>query len=259
MTLIMYDYRHAQRTQFTNFGVPTLWSFMAKTHTQDGTKTVSKVPFSLLEPREGEMINLERKLLYCFRCNHGWLQRTPVKFPKQCPNCSSPYWMNKEHAHKTVAQGRCPYGEAATIFLKLIAIATDDCVLWPYAQRSGYGAVSIEGEIRDTHVTAWEIAHKREVPEGLMICHTCDIKLCINQRHLFLGTSQDNIRDMMRKERGLVGELCPTVKLSDAKVRTILSLTDRVGKDLAAQFNVSRATISRIRTGKRSLLSTLAG
>jgi (p)ppGpp synthase/HD superfamily hydrolase len=38
--------------------------------------------------------------LFCYRCQHSWVQRKET-LPKTCPNkkCNSPYW-NKPRAHK---------------------------------------------------------------------------------------------------------------------------------------------------------------
>ena len=45
-------------------------------------------------------------------------------------------------------------------FARLVAIETDECVLWPHGVSSrGYGAISIENRTRAVHVLACEIAH----------------------------------------------------------------------------------------------------
>lgn len=47
--------------------------------------------------------------------------------------------------------------------------------------------------------------HKRRIKEGMNICHTCDNRLCVNPEHLWEGTQSANVKDMVRKQRGLVG------------------------------------------------------
>ena len=39
------------------------------------------------------------------------------------------------------------------------------------------------------------------ISKGMMVCHSCDNPLCVNPKHLFLGTQKDNIQDLMKKNR----------------------------------------------------------
>lgn len=50
------------------------------------------------------------------------------------------------------------------------------------------------------HRLAYELT-KGEIPKGMLIRHTCDNTLCINPKHLLLGTAKDNYDDMVSRNR----------------------------------------------------------
>ena len=52
-----------------------------------------------------------------------------------------------------------------------------------------------------TNRASWQ-AHFGPIKNGLHVLHICDIPLCVNPDHLFLGTHQDNMDDKERKGRG---------------------------------------------------------
>lgn len=70
------------------------------------------------------------------------------------------------------------------------------CWLWNGPIDSyGYG---MHGK-RRAHRFSFEIHNSP--PGDLFVCHRCDNPPCVNPDHLFLGTQQDNMNDMVAKDR----------------------------------------------------------
>lgn len=87
------------------------------------------------------------------------------------------------------------------------------------------------------------------IPSGMLLRHTCDNTLCINPKHLLLGTHQDNSNDMVLRNRSLSGEKNPSAKLKDTEVLEIRDLYNlRVFNQtqLGTIYGVSQRQISNI-------------
>ena len=129
------------------------------------------------------------------------------------------------------------------------------CWIWTASKATnGYGQIKRPKQRRQipAHRLSYLI-HKGEIPEDAVICHTCDVRACVNPEHLFLGSKKDNSLDMVGKGRHLYGERAPSVKLTEVDVLVIL---DRIRKGekqaaLAREYGVGPMEISRIKTGKR--------
>ena len=80
------------------------------------------------------------------------------------------------------------------------------CWEWTGARLlKGYGVFSVEkitgwGTI-PAHRFSW-ILHNGIIPRGMCVLHKCDNPPCVNPEHLFLGTKNDNNKDMAIKKRG---------------------------------------------------------
>lgn len=81
-------------------------------------------------------------------------------------------------------------------------IDENGCWLWTKG-RSGrrYGQLRLpDGSALAAHRLSYEM-HKGPIPEGMFVCHTCDVQHCVNPDHLWLGTNSDNINDCVAKGR----------------------------------------------------------
>lgn len=125
----------------------------------------------------------------------------------------------------------------------------DGCWLWTGMTASnGYGQFGPFGQLKSAHRFSWELANDRPVPGGMEVCHRCDNPPCVNPEHLFLGTTLENKRDCVKKNRDRFGERHGNAKLTSADVAEIrrLRAAGLLLKTIAAQFQVTQTTVSGI-------------
>lgn len=128
------------------------------------------------------------------------------------------------------------------------------CWLWTgYRNREGYGRISSREGPKSAHRVSYEI-FKGPIPEGSLVCHSCDHPWCVNPAHLWVGTNQDNMTDMIKKGRQgkLYGEESSNSKLSEKQVHKILDLLEKGIRRsvIAKKFKVCKSTIDLIKQGR---------
>lgn len=87
------------------------------------------------------------------------------------------------------------------------------------------------------------------IPEGLYVCHTCDVRECINPKHLFIGNHQENMDDMVSKNRNPKRDLHGRAKLTLEAVEEIRSGKINC-KETMEKYGVSSSTFYDARSGK---------
>lgn len=115
------------------------------------------------------------------------------------------------------------------------------CWLWSGPTNTKYGRLSVGDKIISAHRYSYTIS-KGQIPDGLMVCHICDVPTCVNPDHLFIGTAKDNFDDMASKNRhdctGLSKVGNP--KLTIDQVREIRSLKGKFKlREMAKMYDLT--------------------
>jgi hypothetical protein len=122
------------------------------------------------------------------------------------------------------------------------------CWLWSgTVVRGGYGRIKFRRRYHLAHRVSF-ILHCGEIPEGIDVCHKCDVPYCVNPEHLFLASHAENMADMVRKGRQAVGTRQGNAKLTPWQIMTIRAMKTSQ-RAMARKFQVSRKTIQKVQRG----------
>ena len=128
------------------------------------------------------------------------------------------------------------------------------CWLWGGGiNAGGYGIFNAGNKCVLAHRFAWQ-AQRGEIPDGMAICHKCDVPSCVNVGHLWLGTNVDNNldRDQKGRSRGgsMQGENHPQARITSEAVIDIRS--KRLSRqEYAVKYGLAYKTIWEIDRHKK--------
>ena len=206
--------------------------------TQNTTPDTSQeIPYGYCHWGCGQKTNLSTQN----RPQRGFMRGEPVRFVRG--HAAPPPQSARSHFDKYLVPG-----------------APDECWLWKgWQDRKGYGMLEV-GSKRDgtrRRVSAHRLSYELNVgpiPASMSVCHRCDMPLCCNPAHLWLGTHVENMADRDAKERTrsgspfTAGHTYQTRKLTSEMVAAIRARLAQGEKEvaLAREFGVSETTMWRV-------------
>lgn len=122
------------------------------------------------------------------------------------------------------------------------------CWEWQmYRNPAGYGQLRVNRKAWLVHRFVYHHCVEN-VPDGLVVMHSCDNPSCCRPRHLQLGTHNHNQQDKILKGKGNGGESNGRAKLTQLQIEEIRTRVAAGEKQihLAAEFQVNRSCVSKI-------------
>jgi hypothetical protein len=140
---------------------------------------------------------------------------------------------------------------AARFWSNVDRLGPDDCWRWlGTTDVRGRGQVylgRVNGRLIRASATrmAWELMNGA-IPDGQKLCHTCDnVRCCNAQRHLFLGSQLQNLRDCSFKHRrNAFGQ--QKLQVADVRELRALAAAGTPRKAIAQRFGIAPHTVTLI-------------
>jgi hypothetical protein len=202
---------------------------------------------------------------------HGSLTN-PVRTPKPFEKCSVDGCDSKVHAHGMCgkhAQRMARYGRTDFVKKSPTLPYFETCfekhesgcwLMTTGAVDTGYAHFC--GKL--AHRVSYRF-YKGEIPKGMVVMHSCDVRHCVNPAHLHLGTHKMNTDDMIAKGRqrapsrkfGVENNLCKFTAEDVAEIRRLYK-SGLTMREIASRYRVHHGTVSKYIRNDRVLPMTSA-
>lgn len=141
-------------------------------------------------------------------------------------------------------------------FLANISVG-EPAACWPWLGATvigcGYGRFSLDELSVRAHRHIYILIHG-PIANNLVVRHKCDNPVCVNPRHLTLGTPKQNTADKYERGRAADrrGTKHPLARLSEAQVQAIRRAVSLGQKHhaVAQAYGISRQHVGRITRGE---------
>lgn len=145
-------------------------------------------------------------------------------------------------------------------FWEKVDIPESDDACWEWRAslfKDGYGKFWLDRTMKRAHRVSYEM-HVGEAGE-LHVLHECDNRKCVNPKHLFLGTNDENVKDKIAKGRmpkppSFEGARNPASKVDDkvvSEIRAAYAVGGVSQYALADKYGLTQSHVSNIINGKR--------
>lgn len=154
------------------------------------------------------------------------------------------------------ALGKLPDDNFRKRFWSKVDIRSADlCWNWKaFVTHKGYGQFQIRHQ-RPAHAHKVALALTKGLSKEKLACHTCDNRLCCNPDHLYEGTPQSNMTDMISRGRAkhppILGERNGNASLKSEDVRYIRRWYKKMPtREIANYLGCSMDQIYQVATGR---------
>jgi hypothetical protein len=166
----------------------------------------------------------------CRTCYNKQFRDARVRKEYPCETCGTKCYKRRFHSF---CSDKCRFLSHVT--------KTDTCWIWNGATIRGYGRLCFNN-IKSAVATrvSYEL-FVGPIDKDLVVCHTCDVPLCVNPDHLWVGTMMEKTMDMLDK-----GRVNSKLNFKDVSTMRKLWSDGLSNAKLSEIFNVGRSTVSGI-------------